>query len=49
MDFFYSLNFYSVELHSSLGNRSLKFLINLKLWCMRVLQVSSVIEVLIHV
>jgi hypothetical protein len=32
-----------------LGNRSLKFLINLKLWCMRVFQASSVIEVLIHV
>jgi hypothetical protein len=32
-----------------LGNRSLNFLINLKLWCMRVFQASSVIEILIHV
>jgi hypothetical protein len=32
-----------------LGNRSLNFLIKLKLWCMRVFQASSVIEILIHV
>jgi hypothetical protein len=32
-----------------LVNRSLNFLIELKLWCMRVFQSSSVIEILIHV
>jgi hypothetical protein len=32
-----------------LGNRSLNFLIKLKLWCMCVFQASSVIEILIHV
>jgi hypothetical protein len=32
-----------------LGNRSLNFLIKLKLWCMRVFQASSVIEILLHV
>jgi hypothetical protein len=31
-----------------LGNPSLNFLIKLKLWCMRVFYVSSVIEILIH-
>jgi hypothetical protein len=32
-----------------LGNRSLNCLIELKLWCMRVFQPSSVIEILVHV
>jgi hypothetical protein len=32
-----------------LGNRSLNFLINLKLWCMRVFWASSVIEIVLHV
>jgi hypothetical protein len=32
-----------------LGNRSLNFLIKLKLWCVGVFQASSVIEILIHV
>jgi hypothetical protein len=32
-----------------LGNRSMNFLIKLKLWCMRVFQACSVIEILIHV
>jgi hypothetical protein len=32
-----------------LDNHSLNFLIKLKLWCMRVFQASSVIEILIHV
>jgi hypothetical protein len=32
-----------------LGNRSLNFLMKSKLWCMRVFQASSVIEILIHV
>jgi hypothetical protein len=34
---------------NGLGNCSLNFLIKLKLWCMRVFQASSVIEILIHV
>jgi hypothetical protein len=32
-----------------LGNRSLNFLIKLKLWCKRVFQASSVMEILTHV
>jgi hypothetical protein len=32
-----------------LGNRSLNFIIKLKVWCMRVFYVSSVIEILLHV
>jgi hypothetical protein len=32
-----------------LGNHNLNFHIQLKLWCMRVFQASSVIEILIHV
>jgi hypothetical protein len=32
-----------------LGNRSLNFLINLMLWCMRVFYATSVTEIILHV